>query len=478
MKVTFIKIIIFILLSLILSACSTSAFNDLFSNYNQQMREVKQAQQQGNFQQAISLIPSRNSGDSSYNLHLLEKARLAFLATDIEQSQTDFEQVYQLIQQAQLSAKVELSRGVENVAAIMSNDNATRYDIPFYEQSMLHTYQALNYLAQKDLSGALVEVRRANLVQEQALKSNADSILKNQEQMSAQGLSINELDSKYPTMNNAIGNVKNGFQNAYTFYLSALLYEAAGQRNDAYIDYKKALEIYPNNSYIQQDVWRLANNLSMSADISLLKTTLPDTIINKNNKLDKKNNGQVIVITENGIVAAKQEIALNLPIFTRYNQTRFYSVALPSYQNYLTSYSPLSLQYQGKSYQSQEIVRLQSLAAKQLKDDLPAMVTRQIVRLVAKEELRQQLSRNNGELGNLFASIYNLATEKADTRSWSTLPDSIHIMRLDFPVGEHNISLNLNGVNQSVEISVNPNRITLIKLTAIGTFHQYQTYNL
>ncbi len=478
MKVTFIKTSIFILLSLILSACSTSAFNDLFSNYNQQMQEVKQAQQQGNFQQAISLIPSRNSGDSSYNLHLLEKARLAFLATDIEQSQTDFEQVYQLIQQDQLSAKIELSRGVENVAAIMSNDNATRYDIPFYEQSMLHTYQALNYLAQKNLSGALVEVRRANLVQDQALKNNANNILKNQEKMSAQGLNISKFDSQYPTMNNAIGNVKNGFQNAYTFYLSALLYEAAGQRNDAYIDYKKALEIYPNNSYIQQDVWRLANNLSMSADISLLKTTLPDTIINKNNPLDKKNNGQVIVITENGIVAAKQEIALNLPIFTRHNQMRFYSVALPSYQNYLTSYSPLSLQYQGKRYQSQEIVRLQSLAAKQLKDDLPAMVTRQIVRLVAKEELRQQLSRNNGELGNLFASIYNLATEKADTRSWSTLPDSIHIMRLNLPVGEHNITLNINGLNQQVEILVNPDRITLIKLTAIGTFHHYQTYNL
>ena len=157
---------------------------------------------------------------------------------------------------------------------------------------------------------------------------------------------------------------------------------------------------------------------------------------------------------------------------------RFYSVALPSYQNYLTSYSPLSLQYQGKSYRSQEIVRLQSLAAKQLKDDLPAMVTRQIVRLVAKEELRQQLSRNNGELGNLFASIYNLATEKADTRSWSTLPDSIHIMRLNLPVGEHNITLNINGLNQPIEILVNPNRITLIKLTAIGTFHHYQTYNL
>tara|TARA_R110001592_G_C13163288_1_gene749139 strand:- start:30 stop:1448 length:1419 start_codon:yes stop_codon:yes gene_type:complete len=469
-----------------LSACSTTSFNDLFKNYNQQMHAVKQAQQQGNFQQAISLIPTRSQSDSSYNLSLLEKARLEFLDNNNKQSQEDFAQVYELVQQAQLAAKVELSRGIENVAAVMSNDNAIRYDIPLYEQSMLHSYQALNYLAQKNLSGALVEVRRANLVQEQALTTNAKSINRYQEKMAVQGLNSDELYRQYPAMNTTIGNIKNGFQNAYTFYLSALLYEAAGQSNDAYIDYKKALEIYPDNSYLQQDVWRLANALYMSDDIALLKASLAQTITSKlSNKESHKDHdhraqsqGQVIFIVENGIVAPKQEIAINLPIYNSQGNMRFYSVALPSYQNYLTAYSPLSLNYQGKNYQSEEIVRLQSLAAKQLKDQLPVIVTRQIVRLLAKEELRQQLARKNGDLGNIFASIYNMATEKADTRSWSTLPDSIHLLRLNLPTGEHQLMLNINGQNQQVNVSIKTNKITLIKLTAIGAYNQYQTYYL
>lgn len=450
------------------------------------MHAVKQAQQQGNFQQAISLIPTRSQSDSSYNLSLLEKARLEFLDNNNKQSQEDFAQVYELVQQAQLAAKVELSRGIENVAAVMSNDNAIRYDIPLYEQSMLHSYQALNYLAQKNLSGALVEVRRANLVQEQALTTNAKSINRYQEKMAGQGLNSDELYRQYPAMNTTIGNIKNGFQNAYTFYLSALLYEAAGQSNDAYIDYKKALEIYPDNSYLQQDVWRLANALYMSDDIALLKASLAQTITSKlSNKESHKDHdhmaqsqGQVIFIVENGIVAPKQEIAINLPIYTSQGNMRFYSVALPSYQNYLTAYSPLSLNYQGKNYQSEEIVRLQSLAAKQLKDQLPVIVTRQIVRLLAKEELRQQLARKNGDLGNIFASIYNMATEKADTRSWSTLPDSIHLLRLNLPTGEHQLMLNINGQNQQVNVSIKTNKITLIKLTAIGAYNQYQTYYL
>ena len=464
-----------ILVITLLSACSTTSFTDLFSNYNQQMHNVKQAQQQGNFQQAIGLIPARSPSNSSYNLSLLEKARLEYLANDNKQSQQDFAEVYQLVQQAQLAAKIELSRGVENVAAVMSNDNAIRYDIPLYEQGMLHSYQALNYIAQQDLSGALVEVRRANLVQEQALTTNAKSIYSAQKEMAAQGLNMTEFSRQYPTMDNSIGNIKNGFQNAYTFYLSALLYEAVGQSNDAYIDYKKALEIYPDNSYLQQDVWRLANTLNMSNDIALLKASLPQSITNKGVNSDQ---GQVIFIIENGIVAAKQEIAINLPIFTSHNNMRFYSVALPSYENNLKHYSPLSVSYLNKSYQSEEIVRLQSLAAKQLKDQLPMIVTRQVVRLIAKEEIRQQMERKGGDVGNIFASIYNIATEKADTRSWSTLPDSIQILRLNMSFGEHQLMLNINGTNQQVTVSVRPNKITLVKLTAIGTYNQYQTYNL
>ena len=466
------------LLSLViplLSGCSITSFGDLFSNYSQQMNGVKQAQQQGNFQQAISLIPERNVNDGSYSLGLLEKGRLEYLANNNKQSRQDFEQTYQLVQQEQQGAKVELSRGIENVTAVISNDNAIRYDIPLYEQSMLHSYQALNYLTQQDLSGALVEVRRANLVQENALKANAKTIENSQQNSINQGSSMDSLSQQYPSMNEAIGRVKNGFQNAYTFYLSALLYEAADQKNDAYIDYKKALEIYPDNHYLQQDVWRLANTLHMTNDISLFRKSLSQKITKES---DSNNQGQVVIIIENGIVGAKQEVSLSLPIYTRHNDMRLYSVALPRYQNQLTIYPPLTLTYQGKRYQSEEIVRLQSLAAKQLQDKLPIIVTRQITRLVAKEEIRQQLVRKGGDVGNIFANIYNIATEKADTRSWSTLPDSIHILRLNLSAGTHTLNTYINGVNQQIEVSINQNKQTLVTLNTIGTYVGQDIFNL
>ncbi|WP_019026723.1 COG3014 family protein [Colwellia piezophila] len=472
-----------LLLTFMLTACASTSFSDLFSNYNKQMHGVKSAQQRGNFEQALTLIPQRDKGNVSYSLSLLEKGRLEYLANQHELSKQDFELVYKQVQQAEQAAKVQLSRGVENVAAVVSNDNAIRYDIPYYEQSMLHSYQALNYLSQNDLSGALVEIRRANLVQNKALKANQQAIFDSQKKMARKGVSPESLASKYPSMNTAIGEVKNGFQNAYTFYLSGVLYEAAGQANDAYIDYKKALEIYPHNVTVQQDVWRLANVLGMDNDIQLFKKRFSQDIAKGNsqgsaNKQSPAASGQLVVLVEQGIINSKQEVSIHLPIFTSHGDMRFYSLALPSYQNRLRQYSGLSLSYQGKHYQSQEIVRLQSLAAKQLQDEMPVIVTRQVVRIIAKEEIRKQISRKGGDIGNILAALYNVASEKADTRSWSTLPDSIHILRLDFAPGKHEVEMNINGNKRTVNFEIFEDRQTLVKLTAIGNYTHYQSLNL
>jgi len=477
MMKTFYAYLASLFVALILSGCTSSQFSDLFSGYHQQMQKVKHAQQQGHYAQALGLLPEKNDFDTNYNLHLLEKGRLSYLSKQYQVSEKGFEQAYQLIQKENNKAKYQLSKGVENAQAIISNDNATRYDVPAYEQSMLHSYQSLNYLNQHNLSAALVEVRRANLVQENALKDNKNELYQYQQQLKHQDVTQQHWANSFPSMDNAIGDIKNGFQNAFTFYLSALLYEAAGQSNDAYIDYKKALEITPENQFIQQDVWRLANQLKMSNDVALMKARFSPTPIMGQKAISEKT-GQVVVIFERGIVNNKTEFSLNLPIYTSHHDMRFYSVAIPTYQNVLTSYSPAVVSFKEQRYLAQELVRIQSLAAKQLKDDMPIIVSRQIARLITKEEVRQQLSRKNGDVGNILASLYNIATEHADTRSWSTLPDSISLSQLSVPTGEQTIVIHINGVTKAVPVLVKANRKTLITMTAIGHSTDYQIINL
>jgi hypothetical protein len=457
-----------------LVGCTSIGMSDLFFGYSQQMQESRSAQLRGDFVVATTSVISVNRQHNNYALSQLEKARLQFLSHDWLASQKSFELAYQQVQAEEQAAKIQISSGLKKVSAVVTNDNAIGYEIPSYEQGMLHSYQALNYLYQGSLEGALVEVRRANLVQERALKTNQAELYKAEEEMAEKGINSNKLYENFPSMDNLIGDLKNSFQNAYTFYLSGLLYETAKKFDDAYIDYKRALEIYPNNTFVQQDVLRLANKLNMNEELARFEQRF-----GRYQGQNKINTGQIVVIFEQGIVSAKEEASLNLPIFNTRSDFKFFTFALPVYRGRLPALIPLSISIDEKSYLSQEIVRLQSLASKDLKEKLPGLVTRQAIRLVAKEQIRQNLSKSGGDVGNILASLYNIASEKADTRSWSSLPDNVQIMRLDnVVVGQKKLMISYAGKKQVVDIDVAENRTTLINFTALGNFTGYQTINL
>lgn len=462
-----------IILVITLSGCSSTRFVDLFSGYSQQMSKVRIAQQKGDFVMAQQFINDISSSHNAYALTQLEKGRLNFLSHNSQNSQKNFEEAYSKIQAAQAKAKIQISRGVNNLGAVIVNDNVLTYDIPYYEQSMLHSYQALNYLYQHQLESALVEIRRANFVQERALAENEHNIAKTQQKMIEKGISNKELNKSYPSMELVIGELKNGFQNAYTFYLSGLMFEAAGETNDAYIDYKKALEIFPNNHFLQQDILRLANVLNMTDDLKIYNQQYGEYKLS-----DNDNNGQVAIIVEQGIVNEKHEAAVNLPLYTSSNDLRFFSFALPIYKNEVIENTPLSVFYNNKYYQSEEIVRLHALAAKNLQEQLPALYTRQALRILAKEQFRRKMSKEGGDIGNILASLYNIASENADTRSWSTLPKCVHILRLNLPKGPQQLKVSINGKEQIINVEINANRITLINLTVIDNYSDYQVINL
>lgn len=447
-------------LLLSVSACTSMSFKNVFSDYADQLKSVRSAQLNGDFKAAAAMIETPKSTQTNYALTLLEKGRLSFLANDWTQSRKEFNLVSDALEQEAVKAKLRVSKGLANVTALVSSDNAITYDIPAYEQTMLHSYQALNYLFLGQIDGALVEVRRANLVQENALKEYQQDIDKATEKFDKKAL-----NEAYPSMSAMIGDVKNGFQNAYTFYLSGLLYEVAKQPNDAYIDYKRALEIYPANRYLQQDVLRLATQLNMVDDLALYSAKYgpPQSAGN----VDK---GELVIIVERGVIQAKQEVAISLPIFTNAYQARFFNFALPVYQGKLTQHAMLSVNINEQRYAAEPIAKLQSLASKQLQEQVPALVTRQALRLVAKEQLRRTMSKEGGDIGNILATIYNMASEQADTRSWLTLPDEVQIIRIPLDAGKQQVKLVYGSKNETIDLDIKAKRITLLNLTTIDQF--------
>ncbi len=450
---------LFIGAALLLSGCSTIGITDLFQDYATQLKPVRQAVSQNNIASAQQLLPSNSRGHSNYLLNQLETARLEFLAKQNSEANETFEAVYQNMEKKRQAAKVQLSAGLEQTNSLLTNDSVIGYEPAAYEMTMLHSYKALSYVFDKQIESALVEVRRANKVQEDALKDN-QAVLDEQAEKAAEG---------YPDMAELIGNVKNGFQNAFTFYLSGLLYEADKQFDDAYIDYKKALEINSENSYLQQTVLRLAKKQGFDQDFEEFSKRFGKL------KQTQANTGQVIVIAEQGLIPARQEFHLRLPIYTSRGDARFYSIAMPVYRDAPYAGSDKTVSLDGENLPLTPIVRLEALAAKTLKDQSAGRITRQVMRLVAKEKMRAELARSGGDVGNILANIYNIASEQADTRSWSTLPSQLSIAQHAMPAGQHALTVPGHG---EIDFTVSKQGLTLIFLTSINNYYDTHVVQL
>ncbi len=444
---------------LLLSGCSTIGITDLFQDYATQLRPVRQAVSQNNVENAQQLLPSNNRGHSNYLLNQLETARLEFLAKQNSKANETFEAVYQNMEKKRQAAKLQLGSGLEQTNALLTNDSVIGYQPAAYEMTMLHSYKALSYVFSKQLESALVEVRRANKVQEDALKDN-QAVLDEQAKNSAEG---------YPDMAELIGNVKNGFQNAFTFYLSGLLYEANKQFDDAYIDYKKALEINGENSYLQQTVLRLAKKQGFAQEYEKFSKRFGKL------KQHEPYMGQVIIIAEQGLIPAMQEFRLSVPIYTSRGDGRFYSIALPVYRDAPYASGNTTVTLDNESLALAPLVRLEALAAKTLKDQSAGRITRQVMRLVAKEKVRAELARSGGDVGNILANIYNIASEQADTRSWLTLPSQVSVAQNYMPVGQH--VLTVSG-HEKIDFTVSKQGLTLIFLTSINNYYNSHVVQL
>lgn len=409
-----------------------------------------------------------NSSDKI--LYLTEMGRIAQIQGDFVRSKKSFESAIQAIKESDQKAVMSASGAVAQASSVIVNDNTIPYKGDGYERVMLHHFQALNYLAQNDVENAGVEIRLANAEQENALKLHEQEIERAQESARKQNISGQEpgaVVNAYAQMDAAIGGIKSSFQNAATFYLSGVIYEALSQANDAYIDYKKALEIFPNNIYLQKDAIRLARQLNMGSDLNKFKSLYPAAFEIKQSV--PKNSGELIVLFDDDFVAQKQQIKIPIPISLQ--TINFIAVAFPIYN--IRPFNPAGLYIQefgNMLGETQPICNLNALALKSLKEKVPVVTIRQLIRAGAKASMAKVAEKQGGWLGSLAASVYNVFSENADLRSWVTLPADVQIMRLNLSPGEHqfNIFHKESDANTALNVNIKEKTKTIVYIIRAG----------
>ncbi|MFM7967089.1 COG3014 family protein [Aeromonas sp. A-5] len=454
-----------LLAGLLLGGCA-SRWQDLFVSYSDQMVPLRNQLLLGHAAEALPKVRESTPGDDTYVLDQLEKGRIAWLAGQDAISKQGFAAADSRLAWEENQARYRLSQGLAQAGSLLTNDQTMAYRTPDYERTMLHHYLALNYLQRGDAEGALVEVRRANQVQERALKARADEVRKakeKSEESETDGEMRQLMSRGAPELDRLIGQVKNGFQNAYTFYFSGVLYEAAGDLNDAWVDYQRGYQIAPDNQSLQDALLRLAR-LRGSADE--LKET--EKKVGRKAPPPAKDRGQLVVLFEDGLIPARREIFLPLPISTSSGDFRTFTVAVPYYDNRASDTGPLMVSVGKQAGRTSSLVRLESLAAKDLQERLPGMLTRQALRLVAKEQLRRSAAKEGGDVGNILVGIFNTLSERADTRSWLTLPAEASSWQGMVPAGEVQLQLGAGSAMRTLPLTVHAGRTTLVWVQRLG----------
>lgn len=452
---------------LLLSGCaSTSTFSSYTSQLNPAIQNLRANKP---IDLKKELANKVNSSDKI--LYLMERGRIAQIQGDTDSSKSNFEAAIQAIKESDEKAVISASGAAAQASAVFVNDNAIPYKGDGYERVMLYNFQGMNYLAKNDIEGTGVEVRRANAEQEEALKRHEKEIEQARESARKNRVSESAPDAvtnAYMNMDRISGKVKNSFQNAYSFYVSGIVYEILRQPNDAYIDYKKAIEIFPDNTYLQKDVIRLAKQLNMRDDLDRFNSLYPNVIGTL--PQNSANNSELILFFEDDFVAQKEQIKIPIPISTQ--TVNFTAVAFPIYNIKSVSFSPIALSEKGNLQGITEpICDVNALAVKSLKEKIPAITIRCLIRTCAKAAVAKTAEDKGGWIGSLCASAYNIFSENADLRSWLTLPADVQIMRISLPPGEHDFLLTHknSGASCNIKFNVKENSKNIIRIVRAGS---------
>lgn len=361
----------------------------------------------------------------------VERGRLAQLLGEGQISVSEFSKAVDIIKGIDDRAMISIRDIGAHAVALVVNDNMIPYEPAGFERVLVFHFQALNYLMDGKLEDAGVEVRRANAEQEVALKAHERELADAEAEAKEHGFHPSAFTSG---VLKSLGNskqvaalVKNSFQNAYTFYMSAVVHEAMNEANDAYIDYKKALEIAPTNTIIQRDVARLAKALSMEDDKASFSRRFP-SVYSAARDADKAKI-EVVVFFEDGVVPGKEAIRFPIPIPIP-GAPGLTSMAIPTFKTSVAPVRPLVLKVGGTEVaRSQRICAIDALAVKAYEESATAMIARQVVRASIKGAASSVASKYVGTIAGLATGTLGVATEIADTRSWRSLPQNAQVLR-------------------------------------------------
>lgn len=408
---------------------------------------------------------SRDGADRLLSLY--ELGQFYHLAGDPKKSIGFFNAADAVAHEYEGRAIVSAGAAGRTTGAILVNDSVLKYEGFGYDKVMSRTINAINFMLLGDLEGARVEVRKAEEYQRLERERHQREV----GQAAPRGAESARMDdpavrATYGRMNDYVKNVRNSFENAFTYYLSSQIYLAQGEAglNDAMVEIKRAYELAPHAPAVRSaylEIARAQSGYAYDQARALLR------VADVEPEAPAAAAGSVVVIFESGLVPPMDEVKLNL-----FAENKLYSLAFPIYNQFGTVQAPLAIAAPGRTFTTSTILDTRTLAVKALQERMPGILARGLLGAVAKGEVQQNAEKNWGPFAGLISKVASAVMTSADRRSWLSLPAEVQVARFQLDPGPNQLELRAPGLAGKVPLEVGPGSLTFLVVRAFPGYQR------
>lgn len=399
--------------------------------------QVRTLVREGQYDRALEKMRGLETGGSRL-LYLYERGLILHQQNRFQESNEAFAAAEDLLEDL-------YTRSISREAgALLVNENVREYRGERFEAALVSYYSMMNYLNLGDLEGAAVQGRRLD----------------------------HDLD--------VMGQDPRSFFTDHPFlrYLTGMVYLADGDANDADVSLRRSLQLYqdPATAHGADLPGRLYCDLA--DNVERLGGTAEAATYREEGGCAARvgpRTGTLRLFLECGEVAFKNQFDVVIPIFKneihddldqdafavtlahRCGQPRPHDVEV----EYLLRVSMPTLVQTPSGIRSARIhavapedttqahthavlgMDINALARSSFEEKQPALLIRAVARGLAKYLAKKKAEKEGGDVAGFAVNILGIATETADTRSWSTLPEKILLAQLDLDEGTYTIRVEL-----------------------------------
>lgn len=300
------------------------------------------------------------------------------------------------------------------IRSFVVNDNSLAYDGEDYEDIYLNIFKGLNYIHLNELESALVETRRVTYKLGQ-LDQKYNGLVE----------ALSEADSSNTAENKWTTGETNVQNSALGRYLSTILYAKTNKPDDARIEFENLKKAYQE----QPSVYDFS---SPSAE-DLETITNPDSY-------------NVLIQAFAGRAPIKQN---NDVRFYDQNSDTYIKFSVPTLHTYTSRVNSVRVSVNDEPSETVFLIEEMGQVAKEVyKVKEPIIYARALVRAALKAGvaagIKKRAKKESDALGmaaNLMGKLAQEVSEKADLRSWQTMPGKAYSTVLDLPPGTHQVEV-------------------------------------